>query len=951
MSNTETPILIPADITDALKAIRKSGYRAEGKEGSLWYILGFDEHDEEYKKALLIKFIDHFFSCSDDGDILLMAFGLLKGYGRIKSISDRRKLYLDKSDYLKPNEANGTRAHDRLRKNEESLIWELSGRMTAMGKIANFIKDVDEYLEVYKVPGGTKTDYRAILPDPYYLGRLSQGPQPVHEPIHYNVEAGSTFGIIRDNHRKYFNEYKENNLIKFDPAILPQVEPQTGSGTKLADILKGQANESLILLCGGGGVGKSYILLDCCETLMTTDEYLPLYIPMRLVQGDSPVLQYTFDHFFLHIDGERNPDALKKSIRDITSHGNTKIVFFLDGFNEYAFAAADSGSAVLREIEWLQSMRNVQVVVASRSDKGFDSPFIVRVKELDIDRVKQYLKEHENTSTLDIAALNNERILVLLQTPLMLALFTKTYSPKYTGLSSIDINSVKTHSDVLKLCVEYQKNRLRKTSKANYVLDILLPLVTLDSDMKLNFAKPELAEEVKRELSVTLSDEYRKLWFKDEYNRSDFLRDDSLEPILKYRDEYALYKDFFAPTILENAVFLAEHNDIVSWQHELLMDWFAARGIVLMLEYQHDDAVSKLKHISENIIDLNIKADGLLPVALFLVEMLENGPFANSVEFILLLSSLARAYHSMKDSKNIDKFAKVALEKMDTGYMSGYPQWQYADQMNHVAYTLLSVHKEDMGDDFDLNSCIDYALAHLNHALEILQNEISDDNARNTKLAEAQVYGNLGAYYQRKFDATKNLDFIYKAIDYHQQGLDARQSVLGNDPKDGNDRGFIGTSYHCFAIDYFKLSDNRRSLENHRLAIQFRENDSVPDIKKMESYTRCLGTLIDLLSADDGKQKEYLDEIFGIFKKALMLESGDEKHVLSSLNCLLKNHRELKSLQKSCGRIFKFMHGNPQRIDYDARTVIQSAAAGIDKLCDRVSIPSDLNNQIKIHTV
>lgn len=54
--------------------------------------------------AFLIKAIDNKFDLgtTDDSDILLMAFGLLRGYhySELKSISERRAKYLQESDYL-----------------------------------------------------------------------------------------------------------------------------------------------------------------------------------------------------------------------------------------------------------------------------------------------------------------------------------------------------------------------------------------------------------------------------------------------------------------------------------------------------------------------------------------------------------------------------------------------------------------------------------------------------------------------------------------------------------------------------------------------------------------------------------------------------------------------------------------------------------------------------------
>ena len=170
MSDAKSLKVNSKDLANTLKAIRRSGYRADGGQGSLGAILSLNKHDEEYIKALLIKFVDHFFGRIADGDILLMAFGLLEGYSQI-GIGERRKLYLDESNYLKPDQINDEKAYDRLRQKDDDLIKKLADRIIIMGEISDFVNDVSDYLEKTEVSGSTKIIYRAILPTPAYLDK------------------------------------------------------------------------------------------------------------------------------------------------------------------------------------------------------------------------------------------------------------------------------------------------------------------------------------------------------------------------------------------------------------------------------------------------------------------------------------------------------------------------------------------------------------------------------------------------------------------------------------------------------------------------------------------------------------------------------------------------------------------------------------------------------------
>ena len=200
----------PEGLSEALRKIR-GGYRSEGEQGPLWDILGLEKYDEEYIKALLVKFIDHFFSRSDDGDILLMAFGLLKGYDRIKKIGDRRKLYLDESDYLKPNESNNKSTRDGLRKKEDRLIATLSDKITDMYKISDFTNDVDEYLERSQESGDAKTISRAILPEPVYPDRIATPHLRARDfPVRNQFFTGRQ-DILEKLHATFF---EKNNAIQ-----------------------------------------------------------------------------------------------------------------------------------------------------------------------------------------------------------------------------------------------------------------------------------------------------------------------------------------------------------------------------------------------------------------------------------------------------------------------------------------------------------------------------------------------------------------------------------------------------------------------------------------------------------------------------------------------------------------------------------------------------------------
>jgi len=608
-----------------------------------------------------------------------------------------------------------------------------------------------------------------------------------------------------------------------------------------------------------------------------------------------------------------------------------QLVFLLDGFNEYTFSAKDNEYEILvEEIRWLKGLRNTRIILSSRSNREFETDVVGRVMRLDDNRVIEYLKAHENTNRIDISALANNRIVELLQVPLMLALFTKTYSPVYTTLNTVSIESVYKHSDVLALCVEYQKNRLRKTSRANYALDILLPMITIDADFKMSFDTLDLAEQARRETLITLSENFKRLWVR----RKDYKKDD-IEALSS--DEITLFNELISETILDNAVFLIESDDKVSWQHELLMNWFAAKGVVFNLDYQRENAIEKIESIAKGISASDDKADGLIPVALFLFEMLEDTNESNTVHFVNLVTGLARWYHNAKDNANIDRFAALALQKIEAGSTNGLPLWKSAEMMNHNAYLRLTVKPENVGQGVNYLSFLDVSKKYLDKAMVIIESIPFDaEHDHSIRLIEAQIYGNLGAYQLAKFRATNDVSDINEAIRNHWQGLEHRQALFEKYPEAFDSNLHLGMSYHALATDYFYLGEYETSLEHHRKAINFREKVQNGDMNKVVSYSRCVGVLNHLLAEGKGDLESHFDEILSLYKKALDYPK-----------CLLKNRSELDNLKGGLSEAARLSGACSIHVDDVSASELNETARKIDALYAELSIESDLQSQIK----
>lgn len=743
----------------------------------------------------------------------------------------------------------------------------------------------------------------------------------------------SVTSIVLRNVGGWLADYKRKKGIQVDADILPSIKSDANRGVEVSlyELLADRnQNDNVVLLYGEGGIGKSYILLDYCEKMLMAGKCLPLYIPMRDVArtDESPILQYVFDKYLVGLDWERDPNPLKRAIRDMLNSDEIRLVFVLDGMNEYAINANERENAVIsEEIRWIRGSKNTKVIVSSRSRKGFEDAYPVRVQTLDSERVRNFLKAHENTSSIDLSKAS-EDFIRLLQLPLLLSLFTKTYSPQYTELGEADMHSATKHSDILQLCVEYHKKRLRKTSSVNYALDILLPLVSLVTDMEMSIEEIELAKKAYQELQLTMSSMYEGLW----YNNRGIYDKNKIYDLGK--DEYTFFISLIGETILDNAIFLTENDKTVSWQHELLLDWFVANGIILNLTYRRDYAEKKIEELSDEISITGTKADGLLPIALFLYEMLETTGESESYLFVSLLTAIARSYHNSKDNANIYKFTTLALKKIEKLTINDCSNWMKADLINHNAYMLLSVPEYEMTDNFNYDKCESY----LHQALTLLGSTQKDaEIKRKVRLIAAQIYGNLGAYCLAKNKTTGDMSFVRQAVEYHEKGFELRKELFEDCPDTTDADRDIGTSYHCLATDYFYLGELELSLDYHRKAIMHREKPGSQDIRKVESYTRCIGTLNKLIANRVENWREYFEESVDFYGRALEYTT-----------CFLKNHSELKKLQSDCTATICFINERGDIATDEIVKTVRDIARRVDALCAESSITSELVTQIRI---
>ena len=172
-------------------------------------------------EAFLIKAVREFIGMNIVSDVLFMAFGLLQGYEEIAGIGERRRTYLDNSDFLSyfykdeyeiykkltnDKEKAETFANfiENLRKKEDRYIKDLTDFIAKVEDISVYADDIDGYAIKVPTQNGLFI-YMPALPKPSY--ELSE----VYEELPSIAEIQAQRKIIED--------ISSNKIVQIDEKL------------------------------------------------------------------------------------------------------------------------------------------------------------------------------------------------------------------------------------------------------------------------------------------------------------------------------------------------------------------------------------------------------------------------------------------------------------------------------------------------------------------------------------------------------------------------------------------------------------------------------------------------------------------------------------------------------------------------------------------------------------
>lgn len=398
------------------------------------------------QNQLLSAFSDYLTTKNDSGYLKdkksTEIYGLIADKDRIEQIivdiTEKHEIYsgdfpdvLKKVLFHKLKEFNNS---NRETDKQKSIGLEL---ITILAVASIFPDEWSEHLEKYLT-----TYYNDIINPLETTDRISADMAVTPQPEEYN--SASFKLLLREickNNAKYADSFgrlvsfgkMENRIVEAD---IPNLRP-TKTGGDACCTLNGliEGDDSIMCLCGEGGIGKTVSLISTAKRLSEEGELFPFYISLSLFCSENKsfmayIEEQSKDWLSDYEEG-RFQSLLTKWLCDQTT--NSTLLLLLDGLNE---VSKESQQYVLSKLhsEFFSGSVNkkVRVVLTSREEPFLgNNDFADRFKlyyfdELSLDTAKKYLdlliKGNSEQYYSEIENSNGE-LMPFLRTPMAISMY------------------------------------------------------------------------------------------------------------------------------------------------------------------------------------------------------------------------------------------------------------------------------------------------------------------------------------------------------------------------------------------------------------------------------------------------------------------------------------------------------------------------------------------------
>lgn len=254
-----------------------------------------------------------------------------------------------------------------------------------------------------------------------------------------------------------------------------------------------------------------------------------------------------------------------------SSAKNYTYIIFVDGINE--LTQNNKGYLIEKITHIISESKNTRFIISSRIKENLGLRFKnIAIKPLEKKNILKYLGE--NYGANDNSKNVNDSLVEILQIPLYLSVFKNTYNGSDYKPNIYDESTVRK-ADILDSYIQKILHEKRETNAADTAL----------FEFIVKYFLPALAfKMVKDNVHVISIMDFRKLRDNTKYFEA-FCYDENALDIFEQNSRKA------HNYIVENFALLESHNDVYTFPHQILRDYFCAKHIINCLNVTYSEQI------------------------------------------------------------------------------------------------------------------------------------------------------------------------------------------------------------------------------------------------------------------------------------------------------------------------------------------------------------------------